>query len=367
LRWQSGGQDASVLVEDIHIERLMELGCMAFAALCVGDSGANLSSIQTYEEPEDMEEQLGKPERLNLRHKLIKLRAAGREVPVHLTSTTVTRLRAYLRLREALRVRLDCPDVAPMFVQCEYPIRSWNAKPTGIAPLAREFTRDVRSRFRAVGIDLPHMTMQRLRAFKQGKVSQENNPKVAADLMGHTVTSAIRKYNNITEAESRSEMAPFLASLSSIVRSRSESTKQSSKRDVPITPIPPGGCKAHGNPIALSDSPLVEPDCKKTEGCFFCNKLNVHAEEEDAIKLMSCRAVLERLAPRLGDNSAVGRVYAAVIDRIGALLGEIKRIHPEAHESARVAVLEAGQLSRYWAGKLQQLHLLGLLAPPSGT
>jgi len=58
-------------------------------------------------------------------------------------------------------------------------------------------------------------------------------------------------------------------------------------------------------------------------------------------------------------------VYTVVSERIGALLDEIRRINPEAHERARAAVLKEGKLSRYWASKLQQLHLLGLLAQSS--
>ncbi|UIF85822.1 hypothetical protein [Cupriavidus sp. UYPR2.512] len=365
LRWQSGARQVSMPIPTgTHIERVIELGCMAYAALCIGDSGANLAPIQSYEEPQNLHEQLANPEKLNLRHKVIKFRAGGKEVPVHLTSTTVTRMRAYLRLREALRRRLDCPEIGPMFIQCMYP-GSAHARPLGIIPLPPNFTSALRGRFSAFGIKLPPVTMQQLRAYKSGRVAKEHNPKVAADMMGHSVSTAIRRYSNITDAESRSEMAPFLASLTSVVLTRSEAGAASSKPVIPITAIPAGGCEDHGHPKALADNPLVKPDCKKTEGCFFCNKFHVHADEEDCVKLMSCRSVLERLAPRLGDSGAAELVYAVVIERIGALLNEIQRINPEAHERARVAVLEDGRLSRYWASKLQQLHLLGLLAPSS--
>lgn len=364
LRWQSGAQQgAAPIPTGTHMERVIELGCIAYAALCIGDSGANLASIQSYEEPEDIDEQLESPERLNLRHKVIKFRAGGKEVPVHLTSTTVSRLRAYLRLREALRRRLDGPEIGPMFIQCKYP--AGQARPLGITPLRKEFTAALRDRFGAFGIKLPPLTMQQLRAYKSGKVAKEHNPKVAADMMGHSVSTAIRKYSNITDAESRSEMAPFLASLTSVVLSRSEAGADSSKPVISITAIPAGGCENYGHPDALVDNPLVRPDCKKTEGCFFCNKFHVHADEEDCVKLMSCRSVLARLACRLGGSGAAEQVYAVVIERIGALLNEIKRINPEAHGRARVVVLEEGRLSRYWASKLQQLHLLGLLAPSS--
>lgn len=367
LRWQSRTQQESISIPHATPpERVIELGCMAYAALCIGDSGSNLAQIQSYEEPEDLLEQLESPERLNLRHKILKFRAGGKEVPVHLTSTTVSRLRAYLRLREALRQRFDCPEIGPMFIQCTYSA-SAKARPLGVISLPQNFTSALRSRFSALGIKLPPVTMQQLRAYKAGRVAKEHNPKVAADMMGHSVSTAIRRYSKITEAESRSEMAPFLASLTSVVLTSVEAAAESSRRVIPLIAIPAGGCEDHGNPEARSNNPLVKPDCNKTEGCFFCNKFYIHADEEDCIKLMSCGSVLERLAPGIGDSGAAELVYAVVIERIRALLREIKRISPQAHEKAQVRVLKEGQLNRYWASKLQQLHLLGLLAPSSAS
>lgn len=361
LSWLSDGQERSArIAPDTHVERVLELGCMAYAALCVGDSGANLAQIQAYEEPKDLQEQLDHPERLNVRHKVIKFRAGGKDVPVHLTATTVTRLRSYLRLREALRLRLDCPDIAPLFIQCTYLYAGNKARPLGISRLADNFTFQLRRRFSFHQIKLNSITMQQLRAHKQAELIRNHNPKMSADMMGTTVSTAIRRYSKITEDESRGEMAPFLTSLTATVMN---SNRRDSEPTTQITAIPSGGCGDHGHPKPLVENPLVEPDCKKTEGCFFCDKFRVHADQEDSVKLMSCRSVLERLAPGLGDSGAAERVYLFVVDRISALLAEIKRINPEAHESARVAVLEEQRLSRYWASKLQQLHLLGLLAP----
>lgn len=364
LRWQSGGREASVLVSpSVGQPRVMELGCMAYAALCAGDSGANLAALRSYEEPEDMQEQLDSPERVNLRQKVIKFRAGGKHVPVHLTSTTVTRLRSYLRLRELLRSQLDSPDVGPLFVQCEYAVgHQRRAPPLGIVPLGRSFTSDLRARLDRFGVELPAVTMQQLRSYKAGKLAVDHNPKVAADMMGNSVTTAIRRYSKITDAESRSEMAPFLASLTSVVLTRAEGNSQPGQLAIPITAIPAGGCADHGHPKAQSETPLVAPDCAKTEGCFFCDKFHVHADEEDSIKLLSCRSVLERLAPGASDAGAAARVHAAVVDRINALLDAIRRINPASHDRAQSVVMEEGRLSRYWASKLQQLHLLGLLS-----
>lgn len=365
LCWQSGGQLRSVHVEAAtHTERVMEIGCLAFAALCIGDSGANLASIQSYEEPPDMDQQLNNPEKITLRQKVIKLRAGGKEVPVHLTSTTFTRMRTYLRVREELRKRLNCEEIGPLFIQCRYPASKY-AKPLEITPLTGGFTSTLVSRFSALGIILPKVTMQQLRTYKGGKLAKEFNPKVTADMMGHSVSTGIRKYSKITDDESRAEMGPFLSSLTSIVLRHAEDGSAPGKRVIPITAIPAGGCEDLGNPQPLSQNPLVVPDCKKTEGCFFCSKYHIHADEQDSRKLMSCQLVLKRLSPGVGGSGSAERVYAVVVHRIAALLDEIHRISPQAHDAARIAVYEEGKLTRYWATKLQQLYLLGLL--PSNT
>jgi hypothetical protein len=363
LCWQSSGQECSVPIPaGSHIERVMELGCIAYAALCIGDSGANLAQIQAFEEPEDLYEQLAKPEKLNLRLKTIKLRAGGKVVPLHLTATTVTRLEAYLNLREALRLRLDCPDIGPMFVQCKYGASDAFSRPIGITRLAY-FTTALRRKLRLFGIELPPVTMQQLRAHKQGALAKKHNPKVVASMMGNSVATAIRYYNKITKTARRLEMAPFMTSLTSVVLTRAKENEKGSKSTTPLIEIPPGRCEDHGHPKAKEVNPLVKPDCKKTEGCFFCDNFHVHADETDATKLMSCRYVLERLTPGLGDSGAAEKVYDAVLSRVNALLNEIKQIDSEAHERARQAAQDEGNLSPYWAAKLQQLHMLGLIPP----
>jgi len=354
--WESGGQVHRKEVVDLDRGRLMEIGCMAFAALCLGDSGANLAQIHAYEAPDDLEEQLNNPQRLTLKQKVIKFRAGGKYVPVHLTATSFTRLRSYLGLRQALIQRIGCKDLVQMFVQGEY--GEHGRRPIGAMPIARDFTAALRTRFRSLGVDLPQVTMQQLRVHRQGDLARKYSPKVAADMTGQTVETAIKAYNKIADEEARAEMAPFLANLTRVVRSRANQT--------PTTAIAVGECDDYGNPKPIADSHLVTPDCKKSQGCFFCDKYSLHADAPDAVKLMSCMAVLERLNPAHGSGAAE-KVYVVVLNRVTSLLSEIKRVNPAAHEQAERQVVREGNLTRYWASKLQQLHMLGLLGhKPSG-
>jgi hypothetical protein len=186
---------------------------------------------------------------------------------------------------------------------------------------------------------------------------------VVAKLIGHSVDAAIRAYCKAQEATRQQEMTQYLSSLEKTVLSTSE------QRVIPIQAIPAGGCAKPGEPLALEESARsasqapVQPDCKKAHGCFFCAHYRAHADEKDMRKLMSCRIVLKKIAHLQGGSLRAERVYTVVVDRIEALLAELKRREPKVFEATRVDVEDRGQLSRYWANKLSQLHLLGMVAP----
>lgn len=362
----SATDDAQVVVLPLHYDlaRLLDLACVAFAGLAIGDSGANLSQVARYEAPDDLQAQLAQPERVSLTHKVIKFRAGGVPVPVHLSATTLTRLRAYLRIREQLIALMGNGDIAPMFVQCQY--ADWvsprkRSTPHGVKGLNQRLLQTLRTRVGAIGVVLPPITLQQLRSYKQQHVLRKHGIKVAADTMGHSIVTAIRAYSKAQEDVRRGDMGQFLSSLSAtMIQATAENQEEQG-----VTRTAVGACKAHGQPAAADPQPQVTPDCRKTEGCFFCAQLRVHADEEDTRKLVSCRHVLVRLAPLQGSTGAADRVYTAVIDRVDALLSTIEQKAPDLYQRVWDDVHSHGNLSAYWAVKLQQLHLLGMLTPPA--
>ncbi len=341
--------------------RLMEVTCMAYTGLVFMDSGANLAVLAQFEEPEDLHEQLADPDRINLKEKAIKLRAGGKVVEVFLTATTVTRLKTYMRVRQALVTALRCADIAPLFIQCEY--ANTLGEPTALRTLDRSFLHCLRKKTKAIGATLPAVTLQQLRAYAQQRFVRTAPLPVAAKRMGHSVETAIRAYCKAQEITHRSEMADYLSSLQRTVLDASEVRRDAECK--PIEIIPAGACTDYGNPAPATHAAAVEPDCRKVEGCFFCPNYRVHADEEDIRKLMSCRRVLSAIAPLHEDSMRTHKVYSAIIDRIDALLGELRRRRPKTYEAVRVNVEERGELTGYWSRKLQQLHLLGML--PSDT
>lgn len=341
--------------------RLMELACVVYAGLVFVDSGANLSVLQEYEEPEDLEEQLTKPDRINLTQKAVKFRAGGKEVEVHLSATTITRLKTYLLVRQKLVTSLGCDDIGPLFIQCSYDNANLMGEPTKICALDLQFLAYLRRKVTRIGASLPGVTLRQLRAYKQQDLVRRASVEVAAKAMGHSVETAIKAYCKAQDVTRRGEIGEFLGSLQKTVLAASESLpEQSSQKIIPI-----GLCADHGKPSPTAAAPVVAPDCSKVEGCLFCDNYRLHADAEDMRKLMSCRRVLNCIAPLNGDSIRAERVYTAVVDRIDSLLGELRRRQPQTFETVRADVEERGQLTRYWANKLQQLHLLGML--PTAT
>ncbi|RZL03821.1 MAG: hypothetical protein EOP36_02980 [Rubrivivax sp.] len=345
----------AILAEGYSGTRLMELACVAFAGIALADSGANLAQIQSFEVPDDLHDQLISPDRVNLAFKAIKFRAGGKTVPIHFTSAVMSRLGAYLRMRRCLMACMGSEDSPMLFMQCEF--KHGAREPVAVRRIGDDFLKQLRNKVRIVGGELPPITLRQLRAYKQVHVVRKHGVKVSADIMGHSVATAIRAYCNAQESVRESEMGHFLKSLTTTI----VAVRKSHSVGSVTVGIAVGSCAGYGQPKPIDTQAVVEPDCDKSEGCFFCGQYRVHADETDLRKLLSCRNVLRRLAPLQGAAVAADRVYVAVIDRIDMLLAELSRSNPQEYKRIEWNVDGEGDLNRYWAVKLQQLHLLGAL------
>lgn len=343
--------------------RLMELACVAFVALVLADSGANLAVLRSYEEPDDLLGQLAQPEKVNLRDRAIKFRAGGKLVPVHLSALTTTRLRTYLAVRQAFVSSIGGEDIRPFFIQGTYPKAIGDKRtPMGVRPLDPALLDHLRKKFSSVRANLPQVTLRQLRTYKQQHLVRHQPLNVAAAMMGHSVETAVRAYCRAQEGLREAEIGQFLCSLEKTVLAASDGLAEAS----PTAALPAGACADYGKPAPSGSAPLVQPDCAKVEGCFFCDNYRLHADERDLRKLLSCRAALQRIAPLQPDSARAERVYFAIIDRIDALLRAIQFRLPKIYGEVRTDV-ERGNLSAYWSAKLQQLHLLGMLPDDPGS
>lgn len=346
--------------------RLMELAAMSFTGLVIADSGANLAQVQIFEEPEDLSEQLADPDRISLTQKVVKLRAGGKAVPVTMTAVTFTRLRRFANIRHQIIELLGCDDIAPFFFKCEYTwaqggvcesrSRVGLMEPLAVRPISDHFPVELRKKVTAAGAKLPNVTLRQLRTHKQQHLVRHHGLKVAAEAMGHTIATAVKAYCAAQEGVQANDIGRFMSSLhKTVVRGAHSQLNR-------LVSVPAGGCTSHGTPEPSAPAPLVQPDCKKTEGCFFCENFRVHADEEDLRKLLSCQRVLLQIGHLQGESEQADRAYGSVLERIELLLSELHQILGSTAYEPIKADIAAGNLTRYWAVKVQQLGLLGLIA-----
>ncbi len=118
-----------------------------------------------------------------------------------------------------------------------------------------------------------------------------------------------------------------------------------------------GDCTSYGNPNEISGLIIVKPNCGRPEvGCLFCDKFQVHADEIDVRKLLSCRYCLTRTSHLTGFHA----ISEPLLEQIQLILNEVGSRDPLL--VPRIAIeVEEGELDPYWARKYDMLLRLRLV------
>ena len=126
------------------------------------------------------------------------------------------------------------------------------------------------------------------------------------------------------------------------------------------TPIAVGQC-SQLDPVAIPFAP-IKPDCSKPEGCLYCDKYKVHADETDYKKLLSFKYVFEISETLAHDEEHYERVVLPIIEKIDEAKNQIlgSGILPsEIVKQITIEVYQYERLDKYWQKKLDLLVDLG--------
>ncbi len=121
-----------------------------------------------------------------------------------------------------------------------------------------------------------------------------------------------------------------------------------------------GICINPGKPKAVAENLPTTPNCKSIEGCLFCDKYRVHADEVDVRKVLSARYYIQKASRLANSHEQYIRLFFATLQRIDFILGELKRRIPELVEKMVLEVDIGGELDVFWSGKLEMLMELDL-------
>lgn len=303
-----------------------------FLILFSAETGINWSQAINQEWMEDYEESL------DLKgFRGIKPRAGNREVAFYLPAQFMPTFRRFLELRKYL---LNEAEYKYLFFNFGVDIETMSPQ---------KIKQQLDSTFafmRQIDPDLPMIKSRQWRASKSDYLLRNTDVETTAIILQNSVDTVLASYSEGQESSQIQEMTQFLNGVSSaLVIGRGDSLE--------IKELPIGACIADGHPERNASDGVVIPDCKKIEGCFFCNKYRVHADDIDVRKLVSCRHFLIRVSSSFGSSEEFHASSDPYLMQIEKMLFNISQINPAVVDVIAKEVEVKGELDPYWQKKLE--------------
>ncbi|WEJ62647.1 hypothetical protein [Thiomicrorhabdus lithotrophica] len=197
--------------------------------------------------------------------------------------------------------------------------------------------------------EVPKLTAQIARATKSDILLHSTNDiRLVAEILQNTPQTVLRNYAKGTVRGHVQEVGNFLTNISVVVR---QTAREPNEIESEV-----GECDSL-NPYAIESTPNhIKPDCSSKEGCLFCDKYRVHADERDVRKLLSYLYFIQDAELLLSQTDQFEAFFKPVVARITEILSYIKEISKE-HEEMVIQleedVLEDGELSEFFERELE--------------
>lgn len=318
----------------------------AFLFLFFCNTGSNAQILRDLETDGNLDSTVQ-----NQKFRGLKWRAGGKEVTLIVPATFMPRLRRFMELRKYLLQERNTPY---LFFSCG---NRNNSLPKRIGRL--ELENHYRHVLTTIDPQLPKMGARALRSSVDDYYLRFHDSVVAAAVMGHTPETENKKYGRGSVNDHHEDMTLFMTSVS-----------ESARRQRIISPndlmpetksLEQGGhCDGFDHPETLSADAPIQPNCKDSQGCLFCNHRVLIAGEEDSRKIASAAYVMEQAILGPKHEEALRPLIAKCdedLEKIAAF--------PECHamvERVRKDVYENENLTPFWADKYLLFLELGLIS-----
>ena len=110
---------------------------------------------------------------------------------------------------------------------------------------------------------------------------RNTDPATTAPILQNTMPTVLRSYAEGSPTTHEDELGQFFDRLRGVVIAQGERVENAVERAV-------GVCTSFGLPHQSVET-SIPSDCRRAEGCLFCDKFRVHADRRDTRKLLSCR------------------------------------------------------------------------------
>lgn len=332
---QQANEDKSIIKR-----RLATLACNAYFMHFLTLTGMNDSVASRLKFNHSYEI---KPESIHF--KVIKYRAGNKKVSFSIQSEFIEDFKLYLKLREKLLAKYNS-SLSTFFIKSVvYKVTSPDTDGTT--------TSKIRKLIKTLTGNAIGGTSRQLRVTKGVWVRSKYGETVSAYSLQHNVGTSIKSYTSQTEEKTIDELTKYFDKLNTKVINRNDSA-------IDITEV--GGCSDMDNPSNLNNS-NIPSDCTENEGCLFCDKYKIHADEVDIRKLLSLKYVIEQSRVLSKSEEQFYLFFGAVLKRIDELLLLLKKTNPllgEQISKIKSEVFEYGKLTPYWIKKIELLDTLGV-------
>jgi hypothetical protein len=279
-----------------------------------------------------------------------KWRARGKEVTLIAPATFTPLLRRFMELRQYL---LQGKNTPYLFFSI------WNLDNNAPKQIG-DFELDLHYQrvLRAIDPQLPKMGARKLRASVDDYYLRYHDSAVAAVVMGHTPETEDKNYARGSANDHSEEMTLFMESVSKSAHHQRIIQHSEISRDT--SPLEQGGhCDSFGHPEALAGNAPIQPDCRNSQGCLFCNHRVLTAGEEDARKIASAAYVMEQLIMGPKHEEALRPSIVKCeedLEKIASFSNYRAMV-----EKVREDVYENENLTPFWADKYQLFLELGVV------
>lgn len=274
----------------------------------------------------------------------VKWRAAGRKCSFEIQSTFLPAFKTFLLLRKYI---LGDKDFQTIFFSFG------SGRVSGPLPLSRNISYLFFGTLRQIDPHVPKVTPREWRAAKGDWLIRNTDISTAAQVLQNSEKTLLKHYAAGSETVHMEEMSTFFVGITETVKNRGVSVEGVAQAI--------GTCSSFGAPQQIAFNTPIAPSCRGFEGCLFCDKFRIHADDLDTKKLLSCRYCLRKTAHFAEKEEQYQRVFTPTFNRIDEILKEIDMREPGLVEKIRVQVEEYGELDTYWSGKLEMLVSLGIV------
>ncbi|MBI6909743.1 hypothetical protein [Pseudomonas palleroniana] len=314
----------------------------SFVSMFVAATAINESPLR--EIPWDPNFEISNTEEIGVRS--IKFRANNKEVIVYVKASFIKHFRKFIALRNYLCQEVDYPY---LFIGFD------GNKLTNYRVLDTNILRRLHDRIqRLIDPDVPCLSYQSFRNYKDNYVAKNHGHEASRILLGHSERTQRTSYLKANEQSAVDQIGKFHAVVNDFFGSPHPCS----------TPV--GGCANAGAPLKIEAAQITsEPDCKSEVGCLNCVHHQVHANREDAWKLLSLQFVTKEMIQSSASLEHFNLIHGPTLERIQRLLNEMLSVNPSLEKTLKelkAEVYENNTLTDYWQRHLERLVRLKVIA-----